>query len=94
MTMVPQPYREADLIMQGSNSLGQGIGQWAQDRALDRPGDSKLDAYIDRLLAGADPEQLKREMYNDPDAEVRAIFGSLQTPPERVRPLVSGSSSD
>ena len=70
-----------DLLSNAFGGLDSSLAQRAEQQRLDSPGDSKLDAYIDRLLAGADPEQLKAEMRNDPDAEVRAIFGNLQTPP-------------
>lgn len=66
MSSVPQPYRAADLIMQGTDSLGQGIAAYSADKALDQPGDPALDKYINRLLRGEDPHALAAEAKNDP----------------------------
>lgn len=62
--------------MDGANTLGQGIGAFAQDKEMDKAIHPKLAAYLDRLLAGADPDQLKAEASADPD--LAGIFGSIK----------------
>jgi len=76
MAIVPQPHRPVDLMMQGASTIGQGVGAYMQDKELDKQIHPKLAAYIDRLLAGANPDQLKAEAGADPD--LAGIFGSIQ----------------
>lgn len=62
--------------MQGASTVSQGVGAYMQDKELDKQIHPKLAAYIDRLLAGADPEQLKAEASADPG--LAGIFGGIQ----------------
>jgi len=65
--MIPQPYNDAGLIMQGFSTLGQGAGQFAEQQrqtALQNaPIDPQLEAFararmrqaVERINAGGDP---------------------------------------
>jgi len=65
--MIPQPYNDAGLIMQGFSTLGQGVGQFAEQQrqtALQNaPIDPQLEAFararmrqaVERINAGGDP---------------------------------------
>jgi hypothetical protein len=65
--MIPQPYNDAGLIMQGFSTLGQGAGQFAEQQRQtamqNAPIDPQLEAFararmrqaIERIDAGGDP---------------------------------------
>lgn len=70
MSIVPQPYREADLAMRGAEGIGgiaqQGYAYGVQQAAQNAPGDPALDVYLHRLIHGEDPQRLAAEAKQDP----------------------------
>lgn len=94
MSSVPQPYRAVDLIMQGANTLGQGVGDIASaqkaEAQANAPIHPKLQQFIDRMLAGEDPARLGQEAKGDPElqafmAQLRG-GGQAQPPPSAAPP--------
>ncbi len=88
MSMVPQPHRPVDLIMQGASSLGGGIAsawQAGRDKAEgDQPIPDVLQRYVQRILAGEDPQQVGAEAQRDPG--IAALIQQHRRSPQMPNP--------
>ena len=71
---VPQPYRETDLLLKGFGGLDSSLADYREKNA---PGDSVVDAFINRVLAGEDPQRLAAEARANPRlmAELEGLKG-------------------
>jgi hypothetical protein len=67
---VPQPHNPTDLVLSAFGGIDAGIANYQNQN---QPGDSALDAYINRVLAGEHPEKLAAEARANP-----AVAAELQ----------------
>ncbi|UOF79740.1 hypothetical protein [Caudoviricetes sp.] len=72
MQTLANPYNDTDLILGGAKTLGEGLGQMAEQAKLDAPGDPLLDAYINRVLQGEDPAAVAE------DARSKGVYDMIR----------------
>lgn len=71
MSIIPQPHREADLILGGASQLQQGLGaidaRNREDARLNQELPAEFQEYIKRVMAGEDPAKVGAEARSHPN---------------------------
>lgn len=72
--------------MQGAGTIGGGLAAYGQEQALDEPLHPALQKYLQRLMAGEDPNQLAEQARLDPAVQEMINEARAQLSQSRPRP--------